>query len=396
MRRALFILLIVLFATPVAALVVEEDTVWSGEMSFAEDVKVLPGATLTISAGSRIHFEGARLEVAGRLLARDVELTGDAWGGLLLKGGDATAVLEKSVIKGAKTGIFVQGGAPLLEDVTLTGNEVGIELRGKAAGRVARCRFSDNSKVGLFVKDDSTTSVVDCYFAGNGRYGAYLYHALPQTFQGNVFVDNATGLMIAYHGSNPDVSDNRFEQNQIAIQIDRAARPSIRGNLVRGNQTGLYIYRRSDPLVSGNRIEGNAVGLLVAYSSYPQVTGNDFIDNQLALKLEFQSALWEDKRGAEARAGETAARSAFAGQGMRTVTEDDRRATQIDGKVNAGGNWWGKAGSAELKRIGSDGNPSFIHDGRDQAKFVDDGASYPLDQVIHSPWSETAVTEVRP
>ena len=68
------------------------------------------------------------------------------------------------VIKGAATGLFVQGGAPLLERLTLTGNKVGIELRGKAAGKVVGCRFIANHKVGLFIKDDSTTSVVGLSF----------------------------------------------------------------------------------------------------------------------------------------------------------------------------------------------------------------------------------------
>ena len=396
MRLSLLIILALLCASPVAALVIDRDTVWSGEQSFTADVRVMPGVTLTVSPGAVIHFTGARLEVSGRLLARQAEFSGEAWEGLVLKGSGATSQLSDCVITGAKTGIFVQGGAPLLERLTLSGNNVGIELRGKAAGMVSGCRFDANRKVGLFVKDDSTTTVVDCLFEKNIRYGAYLYHALPQQFQGNTFVENAVGLMIAYHGTDPEVQGNRFEKNEIAIQIDRAARPVIRGNLLLGNQTGIYIYRRSDPLVSGNRIEANEVGLLVAYSSYPQITGNDFLSNHLALKLEFQSSLWESQRGADARAGESSARSAFAGQGMRSVTENDRRAKRLDGTVSATDNWWGEGGTLELATLGAAGNPSFIHDGRDQASFVDAGEEYPLDKVAHAPWSKTPLTEIKP
>jgi parallel beta-helix repeat protein len=389
------ITLALLWATPAVALVVDQDTVWSGEQSFTEDVQVLPGVTLTVAPGAQLNFAGARLEISGRLVAEGAEFSGESWEGLRLKGTDDTTRISDCVIKGATTGIFVQGGAPTLEGLTLTDNKVGIELRGKTAGKVVNCRFTENRKVGLFIKDHSTTSVVACRFENNLRYGAYLYHALPKMFQDNDFVKNDIGLMIAYHGTDPVVNGNRFEKNQVAIQVDRAARPVIRGNLLLGNQAGFYIYHRSDPLVSGNRIERNGVGLLVAYSSYPEIEGNDFLHNDMALKLEFQSSAWEAKRGADARAGETSSRSAFAGQGMRSVTEDDRRAKRLDGMVNAGDNWWGEEGTLELAKIGSTGNPSFIHDGRDQATFVDAGEEFPLDKAAHTPWSKIPLTEIK-
>ena len=395
MRILFFIAIVLCFATPAAALVVDQDTVWDGQLSFSEDVLVLPGATLTVAPGSQLHFSGAKLEVTGRLVADGAEFSGENWEGLRLKGVDNTTQITDCVIRGATTGIFVQGGAPTLGGLRLSANKVGIKVRGKAAGKVINCLFTENLKVGLFIQDDSTTSVVDCRFEGNVRYGTYLYHARPKMFQGNMFVNNDTGLMIAYHGTDPEVLDNRFEKNRIAVQVDRAARPILRGNLLLGNQTGFYVYRRSDPVVTGNRIEENGVGLLVAYSSYPEVESNDFINNEVALKLEFQSSSWEAKRGAEARAGETSSRSAFAGKGMRTVSEDDRRAKHLDGMVSAGNNWWGREGTLELASIGADGNPSFIHDGRDQTTFVDEGEEYPLDKVVHSPWRKVPATEIK-
>ena len=166
----------------------------------------------------------------------------------------------------------------------------------------------------------------------------------------------------------------------------------MQNNLLAANRIGVYAYRRSDPRLVGNLIANNDIGVLVAYSSYPQIEGNDFIDNQLALKLEYQSSLWEQQRGANARESETATRTAFAGQGMRTVTEADRQADRLDGTVSARGNWWGKSGSSELDKVGALGNPSFIHDGRDQSTFIDAGEEYPLDKVTYSPWSSTPLT----
>jgi hypothetical protein len=78
------------------------------------------------------------------------------------------------------------------------------------------------------------------------------------------------------------------------------------------------------------------------------------------------------------------------------VTEADRQPAVLDGTVDARGNWWGHAGNLELARIGEQGNPSFIHDGRDQATFVEQGKNYPLDTVAFSPWNAIPLTKEKP
>lgn len=393
MRTLLLLSLLLLAGRPVLAQVLDQDTRWSGERQMAETLVVPAGVTLTVAAGSRVSFAaGAGLEVAGRLVAEAAEFAGTGWPGITLKGCDATTRLRGATIRGAKTGLLVQGGAPQLEGLQLTENEVGIELRGKSAASLDQSHFSANRKVGLFIKDDSLPRVRDCRFAANGRYGAYIYRAKPAEFSGNRFTGNPTGLMIAYFGSDPLIAGNVFETNETAILVDRAARPELRGNRLTGNRLGLHLYRRSDPLVTGNRLERNEVGILVAYSSYPRIAGNDFEANGLALKLEFQSSQWEASQGASARANETAQRSGFGGQAARTVTEADRRARDLDGTLDARGNWWGVAGSRELAQAAGRKNPGFIHDGRDQATFEDGGRTYPLDQVVFTPWSDHALT----
>ena len=394
MRYALLTIFLLLLAMPATALVIDRDSTWRGDLSFDEDVRVLQGVNLAIEPGTKVIFAKGGLDVIGTLTANGAEFSGEKWDGILLKGNDSRTVLSDCLIKGAKTGVTVKGGAPVLDKLALVNNKVGIEIRGRAEGRLSNSTFQANEKVGLFVKEESTTSIHDCLFRENGRYGAYLYRAQPKTFRSNGFYDNDVALMIAYHGSNPVVADNFFENNAVAVQVDRAARPTLKNNRLHDNRTGLYAYRRSDPIVSGNSFRGNDVAVLVAYSSYPLIEGNDFVGNNMALKLEFQSSQWEQKRGKAVRASETATRTAFSGQGMRTVTEEDRKATDLQGLVEARHNWWGKSGTAELQKIGGDGNPSFIHDGRDQALFVDDGEEFPLDKVSFAPWSEAPHKEV--
>lgn len=393
MRVVSVICLLLAWTVSATALTLEAETRWEGEKVFTETVRVAPEVSLTIAAGTKVRFENGGLEVAGRLIADDVNFSGSGWTGILLKGCDETTRISNSIITDAKVGIKLQGGSPTLEALTIADNGVGIEVRGKATGSIVLSRFINNRKVGLFLKDESTTTVTGNIFKGNKRFGAYIYRAMPAEFRDNRFMENQTGLMIAYFGSDPLVKDNLFAENGTAIEVDRAACPVLRSNRISGNEIGIKASRRSDPLVTDNWLEKNITAMHISLSSYPVIKANSFAGNQMAIELVSQSSAWERVHGAAARAGETASRSAFAGQGMRSVSEDDRRSKKLDGTVQASGNWWGEAGFAELERIGSSGNPSFIHDGRDQATFVDAGEEYPLDKVVYSPWSDTALTE---
>lgn len=393
MKTLFATLLLLLGAGAAQAQSLTRDTRWSGELRFAESVSVPAGVTLEVTPGTEVRFTAGGLEVTGRLVANQARFAGDNWDGLTLKGCDAQTRLTDVTVEGAKTGILVQGGAPLLARMTIRRNEVGVELRGKSAATMSDGVFLDNRKVGLFVKDDSVARVTGCRFENNGKFGAYIYRARPAAFSANRFSGNPVGLMIAYFGSDPRVEGNRFENNETAIEVDRAAQPELRGNLLRGNRTALALQRRADPLVTGNRFVDNQVAIKLAFSSYPRITGNDFTGNPLALKLEFQSSTWEREQGAAARAGEVAAVGAFgSGQGARTVTETERQPATLDGTIDARGNWWGEAGNLELARGGEQGNPAFIFDGRDQPTFIEKGKSYPLDTVVFAPWSAAAQT----
>jgi parallel beta-helix repeat protein len=284
----------------------------------------------------------------------------------------------------------VVGGAPVLDKLRLTGNRIGLQLGKKTAALVTGCRMENNRRAGLIVKDEARPRVENNQISGNGLFGAYIVHARPQSFSGNRLGGQPTGLKIANFGTDPLIAGNRFENNEVGILVDKAARPTLTDNLLIGNGTGLHLNRRADPQVSGNRFNGNRVGILATFSSYPRIVGNDFSDNRLALKLEFQSSTWEKENGEAARRTETD-RSAFGRQPRQNLGAENRRAVQLNGTLDARGNWWGPAGTAELAN-GTD-NPSFIHDGRDQPTFSEGDKTYPLDSVLFSPWSPTTLTQ---
>jgi len=194
--------------------------------------------------------------------------------------------------------------------------------------------------------------------------------------------------MVAYSGSDPELLDNCFDHNQVAIRVEKAARPHITGSDISGNTVGISLYRRADPVIEGNLIAGNKTGIEIAFSSYPKIINNDFDNNDKAIYLEFQSSLWEERKGEAARKAESSSRSAFGSLDKASVELSAPR--NLDGTVDARENWWGAAATAELEKMGQDSNPVFIDDGRDRPTFVEEGETYPLDRVVIHPWRRTS------
>ncbi|WP_305042342.1 right-handed parallel beta-helix repeat-containing protein [Geoalkalibacter sp.] len=176
-----------------------------------------------------------------------------------------------------------------------------------------------------------------------------------------------TGVLVL--GADPGIIGNQFTGNEIAIKAQGAARPILVGNQISGGGTGVLLSRRSDARLRHNRITGNRIGVQVEHSSYPVIRDNDLSGNAMALVLSRQSSAWEKTRGA-----------------------GGRRPVALTGAVDAKNNWWGAAATEELERTAGRGNPSFIHDGRDEPFFTDEGKTYPLDIVEFAPWRAAPLT----
>ncbi len=391
MRFLLIIFLLLNIPTGAAARVIDGPERWQGEIRVTESLRVAKEGRLIIAPGTRVLAE-AGIEVAGELQATEVEFSGRNWPGITLKGTSSQTWLKGCRITGAQTGISVIGGAPQLTELLLEDNRIGIELRQKSRARVEDSIFRNNSRVGLFIKDEVTSVVRGNRFEKQGKFGAYIYRALPQQFTENLFIDNPTGLMISHFGSDLLVKNNDFRNNNIGIKVDRTARPKIVANRIEQNQTGIELYRRADPLIELNLLKGNSRAIHVSFSSYPQIRHNDFVSNQRALILEFQSSQWEEQKGAGAREQQISGHGAFGGRKQNEITEQQRGTHGLDGTVDARENWWGEQETAALKGLGPEANLGWIDDGRDQPFFEEDGRSYPLDLVRWSPFSPQPYT----
>jgi parallel beta-helix repeat protein len=373
---------------PAAALSLSEDTHWQGQLSFAETVRVQTGVTLTVESGAEVHFEAGALDVAGTLQARDARFYGERWQGIILRGG--ADLLERCAISGAETGVQVMGGAPRLIDVRVEGGTTGIELRRRSRAQLSGCTIRDQAEVGLFGKEDSAPRVERCLFEKNGRFGVYLHRSVPQLFSDNRLVDNPVGLMVAWYGTDPEIRNNEFEQNGIAIKVDRAAQPLLAGNRIHGNETGLLLSRRADARVRRNLVRDNRIGIQVEYSSYPIIRENDLAGNGTALVLHHQSSAWEKTNGEAMRKTQSFARGPF-NRNAAGGKEAAPPPAVLTGTVDARRNWWGEDATAQLQANQGRGNQIFIHDSRDEPFFEDGGVNYPLDRVEFAPWREGPV-----
>ncbi len=391
--RFFLLLFLVFLPSLVSARVIDAVERWSGKVQVDEPLRVEKGGQLIIAPGTRVVLS-AGIEVVGQLQATDAEFSGVNWPGLVLKGTSTRTWLKNCRISGAQTGISVMGGQPQLQGLVLENNRIGIELRQKSKALVESSVFRANTRVGLFVKDEAEATVQNNSFTHQGKFGAYIYRAQPKVFSGNRFIDNPVGLMISHYGSNPLISQNLFQNNKIGLKVDRTARPQVTTNRFIKNQVGIKLYRRSDPAIELNRFVKNRQAIHVSFSSYPQIRHNDFADNPQAVVLEYQSSLWEQQKGAAARQAQIVSRGAFAGQKQNQVTEDQRRARNLDGTVDARQNWWGEKATLELKSksLSADANLSWIADGLDQPFFNEAGEQYPLDRVRWSPFGQQPYT----
>lgn len=185
--RQLFLALtfFVLLASPSFAatncLVIDSDTIWSGEVDVSEDVLVQKGATLTILPGTKITIfknESTRTEpeylsslteitVRGVLRAVGSEdapisfLMSSAgvskdWAGIIVDGGVFEMAWGR--ISGAESAVTAIGGDVILKNVTLSNNRHGLSVINAAAKVVLEKDVIEANDYGLVLLNGATVS----------------------------------------------------------------------------------------------------------------------------------------------------------------------------------------------------------------------------------------------
>jgi nitrous oxidase accessory protein NosD len=178
---------------------ISRDTEWSGEVRVFGDVVVLPGATLTLRAGTRVLFlPGKRFHhgVRRRRDGRSCSLTDDSsshlvvygrlrvlgeasvpvffesssgpWGGILLLGGEVHE-LRHAELAVSRRGLLCADEARLeASDLRFIGTrDCAARCAGGARARLERCRF-EGGREGLCVEEGARASLAGASFRGVG------------------------------------------------------------------------------------------------------------------------------------------------------------------------------------------------------------------------------------
>jgi len=175
------------------------DTDLSGIYLLKGQVTVPAGVSLTIGPGTTIIAENeAGILVQGSLtvdgsngLVRLFSRRADHWAGIVLDGGQVT--MKGAVMSGAQTALTLKDAGGLVENVSLTDNDVGINISGQS-GAVVR----------------------NCWVANNGT-GIQLVGTDAKIVQ-SAIVRNGTGLSL--RGFSGEVSDNVVIDNEQNIFSD--------------------------------------------------------------------------------------------------------------------------------------------------------------------------------
>ncbi|MGB6972913.1 MAG: right-handed parallel beta-helix repeat-containing protein, partial [Desulfobulbales bacterium] len=172
---------------------IREDTVWSGEVSVSEDVLVLPGATLTVEAGTTIIVSASEstqtqpeflspfteITVRGKLVVNGSEsarvsismpgadFRGIEWAGIFIDGGSLQ--LSYTMISGADTAVTVISGTAGISDSALSGNRHGlIVMDAEASVRASNSTFTDND-YGIVLLNGASMEQQNCTITGNEK-----------------------------------------------------------------------------------------------------------------------------------------------------------------------------------------------------------------------------------
>jgi parallel beta-helix repeat protein len=290
--------------------------------------------------------------------------------------GDLTAVTfrenGRAVAVGLRARIAMRGC--LVEQ----SREVGLFISRQAEGTVTGSSFIDNPlAVRLWQKTGTTLS--NNLFRGNGKgIVADQTEAGPRLLS-NVFSGNGTAALVV-NGSSILIEGNLFAGNGTGVEANQVSVPELSGNTFSENKTAVSFLKRSRGRVVGNLFLNNGRALFCDYSSYPRVTGNNFEGKGMAVSLgENQSYDWETREG--------------------------KHPTPLPGQptpppafpvVDASGNWWGVATTAEMGSAGTDGNIAAIDDGLDHPSITYEGyagRNYRMDKVVYRPFRREPVKD---
>ncbi len=421
-------------ANPVLAaeqrhLLIDKNQRWQGTVELDRPVLVAVDARLEIAPGARINVTAKKvvLKVEGELealgsVAQPIRFEAPhGWFGIELQTTENSR-FEHVQIEGAESGIAASQSRFEVRNSLFSSCKTAIKLDRQSESEIAQNEFVDN-QTGIDIGTRSQGVVKENLFKGNAvavvashnstgivrenrfianQQGVYVQHLFPGTMNENSFEQNKTAVICDQTMASPLITDNRFVGNEKGIVNLLASKPQVRNNLFHdndialvnnqlgspvveknlfvGNRLAIKSERRSAPQIEYNRFLENDLALFCDYLSYPTVKQNNFITNNMAVKLgDHQSADMEKQGAADKQTEKILAASGR--QGKPAVFHP------ASGIVDVSLNWWEPDVEEEIEK--------FFFD-RSQEKWVLDDATgkrYLRDEISFRPRLTKPVTD---
>jgi hypothetical protein len=152
------------------------------------------------------------------------------------------------------------------------------------------------------------------------------------------------------------------------------------------------------PRIEGNVITGNGTGIYCNFSAYMQVHGNNLHDNRnFGLVVGDNMSILMQNKIPYRYLG----RFSF----DASPTDADKvphQSRKLDpfpenaGVVDARANWWGASATAEMEKVGENGNISVIEDFFDKPDTFYQEEVYRRDRAAYAPWEKEPLKQVGP
>ena len=200
------------------------DLVWEREVTMAADVLILPGASLTIKPGTKVHVVPSEsTKIDPEYLSADTEL--------LIRGAlDIQGTLESPVLFVVRD--LDQADSP---------GWAGITLDRAASSRIA---YAFLERADMAIRCVSSSPEIVGNQISSSRYGIVAQEGSHPNILDNTLADGEGGVF-CWRRSNPKISGNRvLGHDEEAIFVDWTSRPELSSNMVSGNAIGLALYPR--------------------------------------------------------------------------------------------------------------------------------------------------------
>jgi nitrous oxidase accessory protein len=263
--------------------------------------------TIFLLRADKIEISGLRIQDSGFSYVDDLA-------GIKVEKGNDCIIRGNELLRdffaihiGESRGCIVEGnrieGPDRIESASANGIHVW-----HAQNLTVRGNTVSKHRDGIYFEFVTDSSIVDNRSEGNLRYGLHFMFSSGNSYVGNVFSKNDSGVAVMY-SKNITMERNRFERSwggsAFGILLKEISASKIRNNVFIENTVGAYLEGTTRSTLEDNVFQSNGWGIrILGDSDGNQVVHNDFIDNTFDVSTNasisqntFSENFWSDYAG---------------------------------------------------------------------------------------------------